>query len=185
MSRSFSPHATWQSLMQRRFDRDTLGARRRQWHEVSLDRRAIHFEANLVAVSGTLHFDLIRHAAEFAAGLEAAPAFRNNRRDQQALEGRADAQNPLRDGVVVPRGRAGQPRVLGFSIGGSIAPGDHLRINVRLATVDIADLFARRWINPRVIVVRGIPISDARFANDDPGVVVAKDTGVFLVARGV
>jgi len=114
--------ATRQSLTQRRFDRDTLGARRGQWHEVSLDRRAIHFETHLVAFSGALHFDLIRHPAEFAAGLEAAPAFRNNRRDLQPLVRRADAQNPLRDGVVVPGGRAGQPGVLGFPYVGASRP---------------------------------------------------------------
>jgi len=51
--------------------------------------------------------------------------------------------------------------------------------------VDVADPFARGRIDPRVIVVGGIPISDACFADDHPGVVVAEDAGVFLVARRV
>src|ERR1035441_5653278 len=176
---------SWTGLAQRRFDGYDFGARRGQRHEVALHGRAIHFERNLVAVSGTLHLDVIGHAAEFAGSLETAPAFRDDRRDQQAIVGRANSQNPLCDRVVVPGGGACEPGVLGFSKCGSVAPGDHLSVNIGLAAVDVADLLASGRINPRVIVMGAVSITDARFADDDPWIVVAEDAGVFFVARRV
>src|ERR1019366_9986593 len=149
-----------------------------QGHEGARHGRAIHFERNLVAVSGALNFDVIGHAAEFAGGLKAAPAFRDDRRDQQAIVGRADAKNPLRDRVVVPGGGAGEPGVLGFSKRRSVTPGDHLGVNVGLAAVDVADFLASGRIDPVVVVVGAVSIANARFADDDPWIVVAEDAGV-------
>src|ERR1019366_5892389 len=176
---------SWTGLTQRRFDGYDFGVRRGHRHEVALHGRAVHFERNLVAVSGTLHLDVIGHAAEFAGGLESAPAFRDDRRDQQPIVGRADAKNPLRDGVVVPGGRAGEPRVFRFPMRGSVAAGDHLSVNVGFAAVDVADFLASGRIDALVIVVGTVSIADARFADDDPGIIVTEDACVFLVARRV
>src|ERR1019366_7179891 len=176
---------SWTGLAQRRFEGYDFGARWGQRHEVAPHGCAIRFERNLVAVSGALHFDVISDATEFAGSLEAAPAFRDDRRDQQAIIGRANAKNPLCDRVVVPGGRACEPGVLGFSKRGSVTPGDHLGVHVGLAAVDVADLLASGRINPRVIVVGAVSITDARFADDDPRIVVTEDACVFLVARRV
>ena len=56
------------------------------------------------------------HAAEASHGSEARPALRNRRRDVQAVVGRTDPENPLRDGIVVPGRRAGEPGILGFAV---------------------------------------------------------------------
>src|SRR5271157_714215 len=133
-------------LPQSRFHSDALGPLRRQRHNVARDERAIYFEGNLIAVPRALDGDVIGHAAELARGVKAAPVARNDRRDHQPVIAGADSQNPLRDGVIVPCSRAGQPRILGFAVGARVAAGDHLRIYVRLAAVDVADFLAGRRI---------------------------------------
>ena len=71
----------------------------------------------------------------------------DDRGDFETVIGGADAKDPLGDGDVVPGGSAGQPGVLGFAVGRRVAAGDHLGVDVRLATVQIAELFARGGIS--------------------------------------
>jgi hypothetical protein len=113
------------------------------------------------------------------------PVFGNDRSDLKAVERGADAENPLHDGVVVPRRRAGEPGVLGLAEGGRILAGDHLRVDIGLAAVQIADLFARRGIDAAVVVVGQVAVAQTGFADHDPGIDVAEDAGVLLVSRRI
>ena len=96
-----------------------------------------------------------------------------------------DAQDPLRDGDVVPGGRAGQPGVLGLAVGGRVLAGDHLGVDVRLAAVHVADLLARRRVDAQVVVEGPVAVADHGLGDHDPRVVVAEDAGVLLVAGRV
>ena len=114
--------------------------------------RAIDSQGNPIARALALDGDVVGDAAKFARGGEAWPRFGNHRGNLQAVVSDADAQNPLRDGVVIPRRGAGEPGVLGFAVGGRVLAGDHLRIDIRLAAVQVADLLARRGIDARVVI---------------------------------
>ena len=62
---------------------------------------------------------------------------------------------------------------------------NHLGIDVRFAAVKIADFFTSGRIDAGVIIVSAIAIANARFSDDDPGIIVAEDASVFLVTRWV
>src|SRR5215469_15903582 len=96
-------------LTQSRFDRDGLRVRRRQWHAVAFNGCAIHFKRNQIALSGPTYLDVITHASELPAGPKTRPAFGDDRFDQQSVVVGADAEYPLRYGVVVPSRGPGKP----------------------------------------------------------------------------
>ncbi len=138
-----------------------------------------------IALAFPLDGDVVDHSAEDARGGEARPALGNHRSDLQAVERSAHAQNPLHDGVVIPGRRAGEPGVLGLAEGGRVLAGDHLRVDIRLAAVQVADLLARRGVDAAVVVVGHVAVAQPRLADHDPGIVVAEDAGVLLVSRRV
>ena len=63
-----------------------------------------------------------------------------------------------------------------------IAAGDHLRVDVGLAPVEPADLLARRRVDAEVVVEGPVTVADHGLGDDHPGIVVAEDARVFLVA---
>ena len=134
---------------------------------------------------GILHFNVKCLAPEHAGDLETLPFSRNARIDAQAVVIGADAKNPLRDGEISPGGRAGESGIFRFAVGGRVFARDHLRENVGLAAMQIADAFAGGGIDAGVIIEGAVAIAGHRFSDDDPGVVVTENTGVFLVAGRV
>ena len=94
-------------------------------------------------------------------------------------------EDPLADRDHVPGRGPGQPRVLGLAVGRRVAPRDHLRVDVRLAAVDVRDRLARRGVDPQVVVERAVAVAGDRLGDHQPRVRVAEDAGVLLVARRV
>ena len=70
-------------------------------------------------------------------------------------------------------------------MGGSILAGNHLRVDVWLAAVNFGDFLAGRWANPGVVIERLFTIAGERLGDHDPGVGVAENSSVLLVARRV
>ncbi len=150
------------------------------FHFLAVDRKS-----DLVALTLALDLDFIGHATILARCLEAFPRGRNHRRNLESVERGVNAKDLLNDGVVVPRRGSRQPGVLCFAVRGSVLAGDHLRIDVGLATVQIADHFARRRIDARVVVVGIVAIANFRFRDHHPRIVVAEDPRVLFVSRWV
>jgi len=117
--------------------------------------------------------------------VEARPRGRDDRVDPEAVEFGPDAEDPLGDRDEVPCGGAGQPGVLRLPVGGRVPAGDHLRVDVRLAAVHLADRLAGRGVDPPVVVERGVAVTGHRRTDHDPGVGVAEDARVLLVPRRV
>jgi len=67
----------------------------------------------------------------------------------------------------------------------SIFAGNHLRIDIGFHLVQLGNFLAIGWRNALPIVKRTIPVSCHGFTNADPWIVVAEDSGIFLVARRV
>ena len=128
---------------------------------------------------------MVGRAPENARGREAGPVGRNDRGGLQTLEGGPDAQDPLRDGDVVPGGRASQPGVLGLAVGGGVAPSDHLGVDVGLAAVHLADGLPRRRVDAEVVVVCLVAVSNYGFGDHDPRVGMTENARVLFVARRV
>src|ERR1039457_2287136 len=172
-------------LVQRHFYGYVRAAIGRRRNHVARYWLAIYRQIHGIARPFATHCDLVRHAAEPAHGVETRPPLRNRGCDLQAIVGGTYPENPLHDGVVIPRRGAGQPGVLGFAMGGRVAPGDHLRVDTRLAAVHVADWLARRRVDARIVIVRAVAIAGHGLGDDHPRVVVTENSRVFLVARRV
>src|ERR1035441_8653758 len=98
-----------QFLGQNTLDRNFLPSIRGRRHDISLNRHAVHGEGDAIAVAFSLDGDGVNHSAEDSRRGKSRPGFGNHRGNLQAVESGAHAENPLRDGVVVPRRRAGEP----------------------------------------------------------------------------
>src|SRR5690242_7487318 len=163
------------------------GTWRDQRHERSLDPPAVHLQVRDASADPVrvAHADLVGRAAESPGGGEAGPGRRQHRIYAQPVEFRADPEDPLRDRGEVPGGRSGQPRVLGLAVGGRVRSRDHLGVDVRLAAVDVADLFPGRGIDALVVAERGVTAAGHRLGDHHPRVGVAEDAAVLLVTRRV
>ena len=155
----------------------------RDRHDVALHIDAVDDEPSDPAAPP--HRDLVRRTAEAPPRGEPGPRRRQARVDAQPVVVGTDAEDPLRDRDVVPRRSPGQPRVLRLAVGRRVAARDHLRVDVGLAAVDLADLLARRRVDAQVVVERARPLADDRRRDDHPRVGVAEDAGVLLVAGRV
>src|SRR5574344_2316877 len=156
-------------------------------HLVALDRKAVEHDGPdaLLAAVGIYHRDRVLAVAEAARDREALPVLRNARIDDETVVVRTDAEDELRDGVPVPRRRAGEPRVLRLARLRRVASGDHLRIDVGLDLVELRLLLGVARADLRVMVPRVGSAAGHRLGDDHPRVVVAEDARVFLVARRI
>ena len=66
-----------------------------------------------------------------------------------------------------------------------IFSGDHLRVGVRLTTMQPAHLLAGRRIDPKIVFKRSVGIAHQSLRNHHPRIVVAEDAGVLFVARRI
>ena len=112
-------------------------------HNVAVDRFAVDGDGADSAADavGVADSDFVFGSAELAGDVQALPCRRDARIDFQALVFGLDAEDELRDGVVVPSGGAGQPAVLGLAGLEGVLAGNHLRVDVGLNLVELAAVF--------------------------------------------
>ncbi len=84
-----------------------------------------------------------------------------------------------------PCSSTGQPAVLCLAEGGGILTGHHLAVYIRLGAVDLADVLNIGRAGLAVDLKARSPRPRTVSAMDDPGIVVAEDTGVLLVSRWI
>jgi hypothetical protein len=166
-------------------DRTLFFSLRRYGDNFTFKRDAIHHERDRISRPRSFDVDIIRHSAVDASGSKAGPLAGDDGRDSQTAKIGPDAQNPLGDGDVIPGRRARQPRIFCFTHSRRLAAGDHLGINVRSTAMDFADRLAGGGIDAGVVVKGSVPIPQTRFGDHDPGVGMAEDACVLLVARRV
>ena len=63
-----------------------------------------------------------------------------------------------------------------------VASGDHLRVNIGFAAVQVADGLALGGVDARIIIMGAAAAPDNRLGDYDPGIGVAEDTGIFFVS---
>ena len=96
-----------------------------------------------------------------------------------------DAKDVLAHIHKGPCGRAGQPAVFRLAEGRGITACHHLAVDIWLGVVDLADVLNVCRTGLFVDLKRAVAVADYSFGTADPRVVVAEDTGVLLVARGI
>ena len=96
-----------------------------------------------------------------------------------------DAKDVLAHIHKGPGGGAGQPAVFRFAKGCGVTACHHLAVDVRLGAVDLTDVLDVGRAGLFVNLKRPVAVADDGLGTADPGVVVAEDACVLLVARGV
>lgn len=127
----------------------------------------------------------VTRSTKFTHRLKALLRFRNSWLYAYTAESWSDAQNELGDSGEVPGGCAGLPRVFGFAVRWSVSASFQLGTDMRFAAVRLAVLFADGWTNSGVIIKSAVPSAKLGFGYHYPGVVVTKNTGVFLISRWI
>ena len=158
-----------------------------QRQEGARNRSAVHGDAlhALLHGMGVLHPDVV-HGTPVAAGDGVAcQRVGDAGVNAQAVQSGLDAQNVLAHVHEGPCRRAGQPAVLGLAEGGGIAACHHLAVNVGFGAVDLADVLDIGRAGLFVDSKGPVTVAQHGLSTADPGVVVAEDTGVLLVARGI
>ena len=111
-------------------------------NNMSFDLFAVYdqlFNAFLYTVR-VLDVDVVAGAAEGTCKTEVAEALRDARIDTETIVLRLYAQDRLRDIHEGPCGGSGQPAVFCLSEEFGIRTGYHLRVDIRLGSVDLADV---------------------------------------------
>lgn len=67
----------------------------------------------------------------------------------------------------------------------SVFSGDHLRVDVRLGAVDLADVLNVSRADLAVQIKCAVSVADNGFSDGDPWVVVAEDTSILFVSRRI
>lgn len=67
----------------------------------------------------------------------------------------------------------------------SVFSGDHLRVDVRLGAVDLADVLNISRADLAVQVKCAVSVADNGLSDGDPWVVVAEDTSILFVSRRI
>ena len=158
-----------------------------QGQEGARNRSAGHGDAlhALLHGVGVLHPDVV-HGTPVAAGDGVAcQRVGDAGVNAQAVQSGLDAQNVLAHVHEGPCRRAGQPAVLGLAEGGGIAACHHLAVNVGFGAVDLADVLDIGRAGLFVDSKGPVTVAQHGLSTADPGVVVAEDTGILLVARGI
>ena len=134
----------------------------------------------LLTSVGVLDSDVELDAAKYSLHLVFLEVGGDTGVDLDAVVGRLDAEDELRDGVPVPGGGAGEPGILAFARLRGILAGYHLAIDVRLDLVECLVLDPG-GTDLGVVVPRIVAATGDCLADDDPGVVVAEDACILLV----
>ena len=146
---------------------------------LAVDRHRLDAAADAVRVQ---HRDLVDDAAVAARDVERAPALRDAGVDPQPVVVGLHAEDALGGHDEAPRRGPGQPRVAGLARDRRVAPGDHLGVDVRLVPVGLDPVFLRRRADREVVVHRAVALAEQAPREVDPGVGVAEDARVLLVA---
>ena len=93
-----------------------------------------------------------------------------------------DAQDMLGNIDEGPGGGTGEPAVFGLAEVFGILSGYHLGVDVGLGPVDLTDVFDVGRAGLFVDFKGPVAVADDGLGDGDPGVVVAEDTGIFLVS---
>ena len=109
---------------------------------------------------------------------------RQTRINHESVKLRLDAQDALADGVEIPGGRSGQPAVPRLARREAVPAIDGLAVDIRLSPVQLLILNVCRC-NALIQIKCGIAMSQYRFADDDPGIVVTEYRSILLVTRYV
>ena len=134
---------------------------------------------------GVLDGDIILRAPENPLSTEAVPIRWDGWVYFKSLIIRHYSKDILRYRDKVPCGSTGQPAVFGFTETSRVLAGYHLGIDIRLGAVDFGDILIVGGGNLGIIFKRLVAVTHEGFGADYPGVVVAEDSRVFLVAAGV
>lgn len=113
-----------------------------KWNNMSFDLFAVYdqlFNAFLYTVR-VLDVDVVAGAAEGTCKTKVAEALRDARIDTETIVLRLYAQDRLRDIHEGPCSGSGQPAVFCLSEEFGIRTGYHLRVDIRLGSVDLADV---------------------------------------------
>ena len=152
---------------------------------VALDCLAVYsYRYNALAnVVRVLDSDIIGCTAELSGNGEAIPFVGDRRIDLQTVPIRNYTQNVLGNCYEVPCSSTGQPAVLCFAVTLCVLTCDHLSVYIRLGAVQVGVLFFTICRSDLAVVFEClIAVANKCFCTDDPCIVVAEDTSVFLVA---
>src|SRR3989338_2608812 len=142
---------------------------------ISLDRTPVHHQSYAISFTPAPYRDIITHSLEDATHREPTPRRGNHGRNHQPVIRRTNAEDVLRNRHIVPRSGAGEPGVLRLAMRRRIFSGDHLRVGVRLTTMQPAHLLAGRRIDPKIVFKRSVGIAHQSLRNHHPRIVVAED----------
>ena len=128
---------------------------------------------------------MVDSAPEGAGESEVTEIRRDAGIDAQAVKGRIEAKDVLRDIRKGPCGRAGQPAVFAFAEIGGVGAGNHLRVDIGLGAMDLAEFLYTGRAGLPIHFKCPASVSEDRLCDRDPGIVVAEDAGIFLVSRRI
>ena len=144
-----------------------------------------HGSNSLLYAPGILYFNPVGAAPEASGQGEIAEALRYTGVNGKSLVGRIESKNVLGNIDKGPCCGSGQPAVLCFSVEGSILPGNHLGVNIGLCPVDFTDFLGVSGTGLFINFKGAAASADNSFRDGNPGVIVAEDTGIFLVSGGI
>ena len=128
-----------------------------------------------------LDVDIIVGIAVVPVDIISAAIRRNAGIDTQTIPVGANAKDVLGDIDKGPCRSTGQPAVFCFTVSGSVCAGNHLCINVRLGAVDVTDIFQISGTGFTIYLKCAIASANDGFCDGNPGIIVAEDSGIFLV----
>ena len=131
------------------------------------------------------YFDLVLGAAEGAVKCKVAEVFRDTRINAKTCEFRLYTKNCLGNIDKRPCGGTGQPAVLCLTEEFGVGSGYHLGVDIRLGSVDLADVFDVSRAGLTVDFKSTVATANDGLCNGNPWIVVAEDTGIFFVSRRI
>ncbi len=156
-------------------------------NDVAIDFLAVNNEGNnaLLYAGGVVNLDDVGVAAETTGDSEALHLCGDAGINHQTGVVSADTENVLGDVEEGPGCSTGQPGVLCLAVVLCIAAGYHLRVDIGLGAVNLADLLNVCRADLAVNLECSVAAADNGLSNGNPGVVVAEDTSILLVSRRI
>ena len=155
-------------------------------NDVALDSLAVYGH-RLNPLLGTVLFngDMICAFAELSCDLEIAEVCGYARINGESFVGRIYAQDVLGDIYEGPSCGTGKPAVLALTVELSVTSCYHLAVDVRLSLVNLGDFFGVSRAGLLVDLESSVSTSHNGLCDRYPRVIVAEDSGVLLVSRGI
>ena len=144
-----------------------------------------HGDDTFFYVPGIGNLDMIGYSPVFPDHCEIPEICRYAGIYFQSLERRLYSQDILGNIYKGPGGSAGKPAVFCLPEIRSVFTGYHLGIDIWFGAVYVADIFQKGRTDLPVYLKGSFSSSKDSFRDRYPGIIMAENTGVFLVSRGI